>query len=66
MDNEEKKLADRIEKMNEETAKQDLYHTTLELYRYQDMTKDLLQFVMENSDIEEVQEILGIVKSYGC
>ena len=66
MDSEEIKLQNDIEKMSEEKAKQDLYYTTLELYRYQDMTKDLLQFIMENSNIEEMQEAFGIIKSYGC
>jgi len=43
-----------------------LYHTTLELNRYQDMTKEILDYILAHLDIIEIQEIYNIIKDYNC
>jgi len=43
-----------------------LYHTTLELNRYQDMTKEVLDYILQHLDSKEVQEIYNIIKENNC
>ena len=46
-----------------------LYHTTLELNRYQDMTKELLDFCQERLEQEKPispNEIMELVKEWNC
>lgn len=46
-----------------------LYHTTLELNRYQDMVKELLDFAQERVDKDKIisgNEIIDLVKEWGC
>ena len=46
-----------------------LYHTTLELNRYQDMTKELLDFCQERLNEEKSifpNEILDLIKEWEC
>ena len=43
-----------------------LYHTTLELNRYQDMTKEVLNYILAHLDTIEVQEIYNIIRDYNC
>ena len=43
-----------------------LYHTTLELNRYQDMTKEVLDYILAHLDTTEVQEIYNIIKEWNC
>ena len=43
-----------------------LYHTTLELNRYQDMTQEILDYIQEHLDIQEINEIYNIIKNWNC
>lgn len=43
-----------------------LYHTTLELNRYQDMTKEVLDYILAHPETKEVQEIYNIIKEWNC
>jgi len=43
-----------------------LYHTTLELNRYQDMTKEILDYILAHPENKEVQEIYNIIKEWNC
>lgn len=43
-----------------------LYHTALELDRYQDMTQEVLDYIEKHKDIEEVNEIYNIIKKWAC
>ena len=43
-----------------------LYHTTLELNRYQDMTKEVLDYILAHLENKEVQEIYNIIKEWNC
>ena len=46
-----------------------LYHTTLELNRYQDMTKDLLDFCQERLNEDKPispNEVLDLIKEWNC
>ena len=43
-----------------------LYHTTLELNRYQDMTQEVLNYILTHIESKEVQEIYKIIKNWGC
>ena len=43
-----------------------LYHTALELDRYQDMTQEVLNYIEKHKDIEEVNEIYDIIKKWAC
>ena len=43
-----------------------LYHTALELDRYQDMTQEVLNYIEKHKDIEEVNEIYNIIKKWAC
>jgi hypothetical protein len=43
-----------------------LYHTILELNRYQDMTQEVLNYISAHKDIKEVNEIYQIIKEWQC
>lgn len=43
-----------------------LYHTALELDRYQDMTQEVLNYIEKHKDIEEVNDIYDIIKKWAC
>ena len=43
-----------------------LYHTALELDRYQDMTQEVLDYIEKHKDIKEVNEIYDIIKKWAC
>ena len=43
-----------------------LYHTALELDRYQDMTQEVLNYIEKNKDIEEENDIYHIIKKWAC
>lgn len=40
-----------------------LYHTALELDRYQDMTQEVLDYIEKHKDIKEVNDIYDIIKN---
>lgn len=37
-----------------------------ELNRYQDMTQEVLDYIVEHEDIKEVNEIYNIIKKWAC
>ena len=39
-----------------------LYHTTLELNRYQDMTKEVLDYILVHTEDKTAQDIYSIIK----
>ena len=43
-----------------------LYQTTLELNRYQDMTQEVLNYILAHLENQEVQEIYNIIKRWDC
>lgn len=44
-----------------------LYHTTLELNRYQDMTQEVLEYIMEHLDEDnKMQDIYDIIQKFTC
>ena len=43
-----------------------LYQTTLELNRYQDMTQEVLDYILTHLENQEVQEIYNIIKRWDC
>ncbi len=43
-----------------------LYQTTLELNRYQDMTQEVLDYILAHLENQEVQEIYNIIKRWDC
>ena len=42
-----------------------LFHTTLELNKYQDMTQELLKYI-DNHNCAETAEIYNIIKKWEC
>ena len=43
-----------------------LYHTTLELNRYQDMTQGVLSYILSKADDKTAQDIYKIIKDWNC
>ena len=43
-----------------------LKHIALELERYQDMTQEVLNYILNHQNIDEVNEIYDIIKKYCC
>ena len=43
-----------------------LYHTTLELNRYQDMTQEVFKYILAHQKNQEVQDIYNIIKKWCC
>lgn len=43
-----------------------LQHTAAELARYQDMTQEVLDYIVKHTDIQEVNEIYNIIKKWAC
>ena len=43
-----------------------LYHTTLELNRYQDMTQEVLNYILAHIENETAQDIYKIIKDWNC
>ena len=43
-----------------------LYHTTLELNRYQDMTQEILNYILVHMEDKAVQDIYSIIKEWEC
>ena len=43
-----------------------LYHTTLELNRYQDMTQQVLNYILAHQKSNEAQDIYSIIKEWCC
>lgn len=43
-----------------------LYETTLELNRYQDMTQEVLDYILAHLENQEAQEIYNIIKRWDC
>ena len=43
-----------------------LYQTTLELNRYQDMTQEVLDYILAHLENQEIQEIYNIIKRWDC
>ena len=43
-----------------------LYHTTLELNRYQDMTKAVFDYILKHQDIPEMKEVYNIIRDFNC
>ena len=43
-----------------------LYQTTLELNRYQDMTQEVLDYILAHLENQEAQEIYNIIKRWDC
>lgn len=54
------------ETLEEKDANLWLYHTTLELNRYQDMTKEVLEYIEKHLDSHEVNEIYDIIRQWVC
>lgn len=50
----------------EKELNETLFHITLELNRYQDMTQEVLNYITQHEDIEEVKEIYNIIKKWAC
>ncbi len=58
-------IAFKGETPEEQKANKWLYHTTLELNRYQDMTQEILNYILTHIESKEVQEIYKIIKNWG-
>ena len=43
-----------------------LYHTTLELNRYQDMTQKILNYILSKVEDKTAQDIYKIIKDWNC
>ena len=43
-----------------------LYHTTLELNRYQDMTQEVLNYILSKVEDKTAQDIYKIIKDWNC
>ena len=43
-----------------------LLNTTLEAERYQDMTQEVLDYILQHQDIKEINEIYNIIKKWAC
>ena len=43
-----------------------LYHTTLELNRYQDMTKEVLDYILTKQEDKVAKDIYNIIKQWEC
>lgn len=43
-----------------------LYNITLELNRYQDMTQEVLDYILMHPESKNIQEIYKIIKKWGC
>jgi hypothetical protein len=43
-----------------------LYHTTLELNRYQDMTQEVLNYILSKVEDKTAQDIYKIIKNWNC
>ena len=43
-----------------------LYHTTLELNRYQDMTQEVLNYILSKAEDKTAQDIYKIIKDWNC
>lgn len=53
--------------LREKELNQWLYHTTLELTRYQDMTQEMLEYILNNLDKDNrLQDIYDIIQKYCC
>ena len=51
----------------EKELSQWLYHTTLELNRYQDMTQEVLEYIMAHLDEDnKMQDIYDIIQKFTC
>lgn len=44
----------------------DINNIVNELYNYQAMTQQVLNYIMQHQEIKEVAEILSIIKEWGC
>ena len=65
MDNEKLKLQNEISILSGDEAKQHLYHVTLELYRYQDMTQEILDYLAQHKFTERAtNELFEIIKKW--
>ena len=60
---EDEELKRSIQELNEEDAKKWLYHNTLELYRYQDMALEVLNYIKANPN-QETSAILKIIQKW--
>lgn len=45
---------------------EELECVTVELHRYQNMTQQLLDYVIQHQDIKEVKEIYSIIREWCC
>lgn len=43
-----------------------LYNTTLELNRYQDMTQEILNYILSKVEDKTAQDIYKIIKDWNC
>ena len=43
-----------------------LYHITLELNRYQDMTKEILDYILTKQEDKVAKDIYNIIKQWEC
>ena len=43
-----------------------LYHTTLELNRYQDMMQEILNYILAHREDKIAQDIYSIIKEWEC
>lgn len=43
-----------------------LYYTTLELNRYQDMTQEVLNYILSKVEDKTAQDIYKIIKDWNC
>lgn len=43
-----------------------LFNIALELDRYQDMTQEVLNYIVRHEEVNEVKEIYNIIKKWAC
>ena len=60
-----KNLSINIRQLNEDEAKEQLYQVTRELWRYQDMVQEILEFISKNRFTERANyELFNIIKKW--
>ena len=52
--------------LQEQELNKMLYHTTLELNRYQDMTQEVLNYISIHTEDKTAQDIYSIIKEWEC
>ena len=50
----------------EEKLDELLFNIALEVDRYQDMTQEVLNYIVKHKEVDEVKEIYNIIKKWAC